>query len=240
MNIIKSIRIEMLLWELKMSPLVRKINKNSLKKVIKVGVIILSLLLELLGLVFILFWYLLLCFIISLAVSSILFLFIDYDAQQKTRLVQVITAIITLIGVLFNIQSHDKREYKAKKRMVYLNLIKYLKSQLYKIYKKQRIDEFLNFDEILIYSSKTVINLLADINDSSINISSDEEILYIIEKIAYLIDIIRVEISYFPNFIFFMNRFIQMDYIDVMDNINRKQRKNLSLKQLNDSNSEKN
>ena len=32
MNIIKSIRIEMLLWELKMSPLVRKINKNSLKK----------------------------------------------------------------------------------------------------------------------------------------------------------------------------------------------------------------
>lgn len=124
--------------------------------------------------------------------------------------------------------------------MVYLNLIKYLKSQLYKIYKKQRIDEFLNFDEILIYSSKTVINLLADINDSSINISSDEEILYIIEKIAYLIDIIRVEISYFPNFIFFMNRFIQMDYIDVMDNINRKQRKNLSLKQLNDSNSEKN
>ena len=240
MNIIKSIRIEMLLWELKMSPLVRKINKNSLKKVIKVGVIILSLLLELLGLVFILFWYLLLCFIISLAVSSILFLFIDYDAQQKTRLVQVITAIITLIGVLFNIQSHDKREYKAKKRMVYLNLIKYLKSQLYKIYKKQRIDEFLNFDEILIYSSKTVINLLADINDSSINISSDEEILYIIEKIAYLIDIIRVEISYFPNFIFFMNRFIQMDYIDVMDNINRKQRKNLSLKQLNDSNSERN
>ncbi len=240
MNIIKSIRIEMLLWELKMSPLVRKINKNSLKKVIKVGVIILSLLLELLGLVFILFWYLLLCFIISLAVSYILFLFIDYDAQQKTRLVQVITAIITLIGVLFNIQSHDKREYKAKKRMVYLNLIKYLKSQLYKIYKKQRIDEFLNFDEILIYSSKTVINLLADINDSSINISSDEEILYIIEKIAYLIDIIRVEISYFPNFIFFMNRFIQMDYIDVMDNINRKQRKNLSLKQLNDSNSEKN
>ena len=171
---------------------------------------------------------------------NILFLFIDYDAQQKTRLVQVITAIITLIGVLFNIQSHDKREYKAKKRMVYLNLIKYLKSQLYKIYKKQRIDEFLNFDEILIYSSKTVINLLADINDSSINISSDEEILYIIEKIAYLIDIIRVEISYFPNFIFFMNRFIQMDYIDVMDNINRKQRKNLSLKQLNDSNSEKN
>ena len=92
----------------------------------------------------------------------------------------------------------------------------------------------------MIYSSKTVINLLADINDSSINISSDEEILYIIEKIAYLIDIIRVEISYFPNFIFFMNRFIQMDYIDVMDNINRKQRKNLSLKQLNDSNSEKN
>ena len=90
--------------------------------------------------------------------SYILFLFIDYDAQQKTRLVQVITAIITLIGVLFNIQSHDKREYKAKKRMVYLNLIKYLKSQLYKIYKKQRIDEFLNFDEILIYSRKTVIN----------------------------------------------------------------------------------
>lgn len=240
MNIIKSIHIEMLLWQLKMTPLVRKIRKNSLKKAIKVVIIILSLLLELLGLAFILFWYLGLCICISLVLTYIVFSFIDYDSQQKTQLVQVITAILALIGVLFNIQSHDKKEYKAKKRIVYLNLIKYLKSQLYKIRNKQRIDEFLNFDEILIYSSKTVINLLADINDSSINISSDEEISYIIKKIAYLIDIIRIEISYFSNFTYFMNRFSQVDYIDVMDNINRKQHKNSHPKEQIDGNEKEN
>ncbi|MCM1514532.1 MAG: hypothetical protein NC090_06040 [Anaeroplasma bactoclasticum] len=222
MNIIKSIHIEMLLWQLKLSPLIDKISAKTLKKTIKILIIIFSILLEFLGLVFILFWYLAVCFFISLAIACVVFLFIEYDTQQKTQLVQVITAILALIGVLFNIQSHDKKEYKAKKRMVYLNLIKYFGTQLDKIRDGQRIDKFLNFEEILIYSSKTVINLLADINDSSIDILSDEEIPYIIEKIAYLIDIIRIEISYFPNFIFFMNRFHQVNYIDVMDNIKRK------------------
>lgn len=232
MNIIKSIRIEMLLWQLKMSPLVRKIRKNSLKKALKTVIIILSLLLELFGLAFILFWYLILCLIISLALSYIVLLFIDYDAQQKTQLVQVITAMLALIGVLFNIQSHDKKEYKTKKRIVYLNLIKYLKSQLHKIRSKQKIDEFLNSDEILIYSSKTVINLLADINNSSIDISSDDKISEVIEKIAYLIDIIRVEVSYFSDFTYFANRFSRVDYIDVMDNINCKKIMELLSKEI--------
>lgn len=232
MNIIKSIRIEMLLWQLKMSPLVRKIRKNSLKKALKTVIIILSLLLELFGLAFILFWYLILCLIISLALSYIVLLFIDYDAQQKTQLVQVITAMLALIGVLFNIQSHDKKEYKTKKRIVYLNLIKYLKSQLHKIRSKQKIDEFLNSDEILIYSSKAVINLLADINNSSIDISSDDKISEVIEKIAYLIDIIRVEVSYFSDFTYFANRFSRVDYIDVMDNINCKKIMELLSKEI--------
>lgn len=232
MNIIKSIRIEMLLWQLKLSPLVRKIRKNPLKKVLKTIIIILSLLLEFLGSAVILFCYLSLCFCISLVLSYIVLLFIDYDAQQKTQLVQVITAILALIGVLFNIQSHDKKEYKTKKRIVYLNLIKYLKLQLHKIRSKQRIDEFLNCDEILIYSSKIVINLLADINNSSIDISSDDKISEVIEKIAYLIDIIRIEVSYFSNFTYFMNQFSRVDYIDVMDNINCKQTNDSSSKEV--------
>lgn len=81
------------------------------------------------------------------------------------------------------------------------------------------------------YFNKIVTNLLDDINYFSIDIL-DEQISNIIEIIIYLIDTMRVKISFFTNVIVIMSQFYILDFVDIMDNLNRKNSENLTLKEF--------